>query len=335
MPSEKNTRRIPRIFLGGAVLAVGALLLVFFLPVMRPPLTRQAPSVPPSFAEAVKAIRASIANTPPEVSPEGTPLLFEHGRPTAKVFVLLHGLSNGPGQFAELGRLLFERGHTVYIPRTPYHGEKNRLTDSFGRLTARQMLDSGNEAADLARGLGPDVTVAGLSINGVTTAWMAQNRSDLYRSVLLAPFLAPNGLPGWTIRPMERLLLRLPNIFIWWNPVLRDKNPGPSYAYPRFPTRVIGETMWLGQEVLRASHQEAPRSSSILVVTSASDLAANNALTARLVENWRKLRPGGVETYEFPKEQKVPHDFIDPNQPDQQTAVSYPKLIELLERQTP
>ena len=93
--------------------------------------------------------------------------------------------------------------------------------------------------------------------------------------------------------------------------------------------------MWLGQEVLRASHQEAPRSSSILVVTSASDLAANNALTARLVENWRKLRPGGVETYEFPKEQKVPHDFIDPNQPDQQTAVSYPKLIELLERQTP
>lgn len=299
---------------------------------MHPPLTSQAPSAPLSFEETVKVIRASIANAPPEVSPEGTPLLFEHGRPTAKVFVFLHGLSNSPKQFAELGRLLFERGNTVYIPRTPYHGEKNRLTESFGRLTAQQMLDSGNEAADLARGLGQDVTVAGLSINGATTAWMAQNRSDLHRSVLLAPFLAPNGLPQWTIRPLERLLLRLPNIFVWWNPVLKEKNPGPSYAYPRFPTRVIGETMWLGQDVVQASRQEAPRSPSILVVTSASDLAANNALTTVLLANWRKLRPGGIEAYEFPKEQKVPHDFIDPNQPDQQTAISYPKLIELLEK---
>ncbi|MFZ4682036.1 MAG: alpha/beta hydrolase [Terrimicrobiaceae bacterium] len=331
-PAGQKVRRFFRIFLGGILVVVGALLLVLLFPIMRPSLSFQAPPPPLTFEETVKAIRASIANTPPEVSPEGMPLLFEHGRPTPKVFVFLHGLSNCPKQFAELGRLLFERGHTVYIPRTPYHGEKNLLTESFGRLTAQQMLDSGNEAADLARGLGQDVTVAGLSINGATTAWMAQNRSDLYRSVLLAPFLAPNGLPQWTIRPLERLLLRLPNFFIWWNPVLKEKNPGPPYAYPRFPTRVIGETMWLGQDVVQASRKEAPRSPSILVVTSASDLAANNALTAILVENWRKLRPEGIETCQFPKDQKVPHDFIDPNQPDQQTAISYPKLIELLER---
>ncbi len=330
--SPTKGRRILRIFLGAAGLVVGAFLLVLFFPVMRAPLTHQAPAKPPSFVEAVKAIGASIAHIPPEVSPEGTPLLFEHGRPTAKVFVLLHGLSNSPKQFSELGRMLFERGHTVYIPRLPFHGEKDRLTESFGRLTAAQMLQSGNEAADLASGLGQDVTVAGLSINGATTAWMAQNRCDLYRVVLLAPFLAPNGLPLWTIRPVERLLLRLPNRFIWWNPALKEKTPGPIYSYPRFPTRVIGETMWLGQEVLQDSRQNAPRSSSILVVTSASDFAASNALTATLVANWRKLRPQGIEEYQFPKDQKVPHDFIDPNQPDQQTAISYPKLIELLEK---
>ena len=328
----RHPARRKLILLGLPSVFVGAFLLVLLLPVMRPPYTHQAPAVPLPYEEAVKAIRATIASTPPDVRPEALPALLEHGRPTARVFVLMHGLSNNPEQFAELGRLLFERGHTVYIPRLPYHGEKNLLTKSFAQLTARQMLESGNEAADLARGLGENVTVAGLSINGATAAWIGQNRSDLHRAVLLSPFLAPNGLPGWVMPFLERLFLRLPNLFIWWNSALKEKNPGPSYAYPRFSTRVIGETMWLGQNVLRASRKEASRSGAILVVTTASDLAANNSLTATLVANWRKLRPDGIETYEFPKEQKVPHDCIDPNQLNQQTAITYPKLIELLEK---
>jgi len=325
-------RRFFRFFLGATALVVGIFLLVLLLPVMRPPYTHQPSALPPSFKDAVDAIRASIAATPPEVSPGGRPVLLEHGRPTAKVFVLLHGLSNNPQQFLKLGQLLFERGHTVYIPRLPYHGETDRLTKSFGQLTARQMLDSGNKAADLARGLGENVTVAGLSINGATTAWIGQNRADLHRAVLLSPFLAPNGMPGWTLAPVVRLLLRLPNMFFWWNPVFKENNPGPAYAYPRFPTRVIGEAMWLGQSVLHSSRKEAPRCRSILVVTTASDLAASNAFTATLVENWRKFRPGGIETYQFPKDEKVQHDFIDPSQPNQQTEIAYPKLIELLEK---
>jgi len=333
MPNPRGRcRRFFRIFLGVTALVVGVFLLVVLLPVMRPPYTHQPSAVPPSYQDAVEAIRATIAATPPEVSPAGRPALLEHGRPTAKVFVLLHGLSNNPQQFLKLGQLLFERGHTVYIPRLPYHGEKDRLTKSFGQLTARQMLDSGNEAADLARGLGENVTVAGLSINGATTAWIGQNRADLYRAVLLSPFLAPNGLPGWMVPPAERLLLRLPNLFFWWNPVLKENNPGPTYTYPRFPTRVIGETMWVGQNVLQSSRKEAPRCGSILVVTTAFDLAASNAFTATLVANWRKFRSGGIETYEFPKDEKVQHDLIDPNQPDQQTEITYPKLIELLEK---
>ncbi len=244
----------------------------------------------------------------------------------------MHGLSNCPAQFGEFGRLLFERGHNVIIPRIPYHGEQDRLATAWGRLTAGDMLDSGNQAVDLAQSLGGKVTAVGLSVNGTTVAWMAQNRSDLDQAVLFAPFLAPVGLPQWAMMPVERLLLRLPNMFLWWDRRLRENLQGPPYAYPRFPTRVIGETMLLGREVVRESRSQSPRSASILVVTSASDTAANNRLTSELVANWRLLRPSGIETFEFPAADNVPHDFIDPNQPNQKTAIVYPKIIELLER---
>ena len=190
-----------------------------------------------------RRIRKLIAGTPPKIRPECAIQLLDHGHPTEQVFVLLHGLSNCPAQFTKLGRLLFERGHNVVVPLVPYHGEENRLATDWGRLSAEDMLEAGNQAADLARGLGTKVTAAGLSISGATVAWMAQNRSDVSRAVLLAPFLAPAGIPRWAWTPLERLFF-LPNMFFWWDSTKRENLEGPPYAYPRFATRVIGETMF-------------------------------------------------------------------------------------------
>lgn len=318
------------LILPGAGLALVAAMVL--IPTMRKPFGHRTPGPPPTYEQAMAELRAMLAEPLPEVSPEGRPVLLEHGYQTERVFVLLHGLSNAPRQFSALGRQLFERGHNVLIPRLPYHGEKDRMTESWAKLSAEQMLESANRATDLARGLGKKVTVAGLSINGTVVAWMGQNRSDLDQAVLMAPFLAPAGTPGWMVAPMQRAMLRLPNFFFWWNPVLKEKNPGPPYAYPRFPTRVIGETMFLGVEVLGQSKREAPKSPSILVITTASDLAASNAQTASLVANWRAHRPAGIETFEFPKSDKVGHDFIDPHQPDQRVDFVYPKLMEMLEK---
>ena len=327
-----------RFFLVGSAFCAGAFLPIVFLgscsylPVSRRPFAYESRAKPLPYAEAVGEIQTLIAGSPANVRKECVVQLLEHGHRTERVFVLMHGLSNCPAQFTELGRLLFERGHNVIIPRIPYHGEKDRLATDWGRLTAEDMLDTGNQAVTLARSLGSKVTAAGLSVNGATVAWMAQNRSDLDRAVLLAPFLAPADLHSWSLAPVECLLLRLPNMFFWWNPKLRENLKGPSYAYPRFPTRVIGETMLLGRKVLRESRSQSPRCVSILVVTSASDTAANNRLTGRLVTNWRRLRQSGIETFEFPVGEKVPHDFIDPNQPNQKTALVYPKIVELFEK---
>ena len=315
-----------------SVLGVGVLAVLLGLPVNRRSFTHHAPDKVLTYDEAVQTIKSMASASPATVLPKCTTQLLDHGQPTERVFVLLHGLSNCPAQFSELGRQLFERGHNVLIPRLPYHGEEDRLTTEWGGLTAEQMLEAGNEAVDLARSLGRKVTVAGLSINGATVGWMAQNRDDVQKTVLLAPFLAPAGLPDWALAPVERLLLRLPNMFFWWDPRAKENNNGPAYAYPRFPTRVVGETMLLGRTVVEESSLLPARSPSILTITSASDTAANNLLTSQLVANWRSLRRQGVETFEFPEDEEVPHDFIDPNQPNQRIDFVYPKLIELLER---
>jgi pimeloyl-ACP methyl ester carboxylesterase len=332
MPRFSNRGLLGRAAVTASMVGLAALAAVLFLPVNRRPFSHDSAEKLLGYDEAVQAIKERAAAAPATIRRNCTPQLLEHGRPTERVFVLLHGLSNCPAQFSELGRQLFERGHNVLIPLLPYHGEENRLATEWGGLTGESMLEAGNQAVDLARSLGQNVIVAGLSINGATVAWMAQNRKDLHKAVLLAPFLAPFNLPALTLLPIERLLLRLPNIFFWWDPRERENLAGPVYAYPRFPTRVIGETMLLGGSVLDESRIAPPRCPFILTVTSASDIAANNIVTEQLVANWRALRPAGIETFEFPADQQIPHDFIDPNQINQRIDIVYPKIIELLER---
>ena len=110
----------------GSAIGAGAVLPLFCLPVGQRRFS-YGPAKRLSYDETVGEIRKRIAGSPAKIRPECVSGLLEHGHPTERVFVLMHGLSNCPAQFSKLGRLLFERGHNVLIPRTPYHGEKNRL----------------------------------------------------------------------------------------------------------------------------------------------------------------------------------------------------------------
>jgi len=331
MVLRKKARQILRWALSGIGVLLAALAVSALLP-MRIAFPVPKPGPAADYAVARAEIEGNIAGAPSTLSEAGHPRAFLHEQPTENVFVLLHGLTNYPEQFDKLGRLLFERGHNVVIPVTPGHGKADVMTDQLRNFTTEAMLGAANRAVTLSRGLGRRITVVGLSINGASAAWIAQNRTDVDRAVLLAPFLSPHGLPQWANAPLSRLLVRMPNIFLWWDPMHKADLSGPSDAYPRFSTRSIGATMLLGVDVLEASGKSAPACGSILIVTTASDVAANNAATARLAANWRERRPGAVATYEFPKADDVPHDFIDPQQPDQRVDLVYPRLIEMLEK---
>ena len=62
--------------------------------------------------------------------------LLTHGEATRHVIVFLHGYTNCPEQFAQLGQRFFELGYNVLIPRMRYHGYEDRLTPDIRKLSA-------------------------------------------------------------------------------------------------------------------------------------------------------------------------------------------------------
>ncbi len=275
-------------------------------------------------------------SSPPDEShfpihPEAETQELSHGHKTEDVFVLLHGITNTPVQFRSFADILFARGANVVVPRMSFHGHEDRLTDAKSGFTAQLMLDEANRAVDRAKLLGRRVNVMGLSVNGVTAAWIAQNRADVDTVVVMAPFFAVKGMPDWTIAPVARLFARLPNIFVWWDFRQRE-NLGPSsLAYPRFSTRAMAGVMHFGLDVFREAASVPPEARRIVVVTSAMDQAVSNDRIGELVTFWRRSAPGRVESYEFPADKNVPHDWMYPGQPDQQVETVYPILLNLLD----
>lgn len=321
-------RRAVRVAAVIVVAGLVVLALLAYWPVKVTPLV-YTPLAPMSYQQTISFVDEQVRLAPSTLQSECRVQLLHHGRRTERVFVLLHGLSNCPAQFRALGELLFAHGYNVLIPRLPFHGEQDRMTEAWKGITAQMMLDTANEAVDLARNLGKQVTVVAISVNATIAAWLAQNRADVEEVVLLAPFLAPKGLPGWAVAPATRLVQRLPNQFFWWDPKKKASRMR-GYAYPRFPTHVVAQTMRVSLDILEESRTAGPRCGSILVVTTASDGTASLSLTRTLVSHWRRLRPDSVRTYEFPAKEQINHDFIDPTSSTARVDFVYPKLISLL-----
>jgi hypothetical protein len=283
-----------------------------------------------SYDEALARAEMLRARDDGPLHPDGAMQLLTHGRTVERAIVLHHGYTNGPQQFVALGRLLHEQGANVLIPRLPYHGLADRLTPALAWLTAGDMAALASEAVDIARGLGRQVTVAGLSAGGVMAAWVAQFRGDVARAVAIAPEFGLHVVPVGLAGPMRVLLGRLPNRFVWWDPRLGERIPGPPHAYPRFSTHSLAETLRLGAFVRRAAGRGAPACPEIAVLTNRADTAVSRAATSSVVDAWRRHGARGLRWYEFAPALKLLHDLIDPTQPGQQTDLVYPVLAELI-----
>jgi len=259
----------------------------------------------------------------------GRTIVLTHGYQTERVFVLLHGLTNAPRQFRELGEELFATGANVVIPRLAHHGLADRMTEAHAALTAQDLINYAQYGVDLAQGLGRRVTVVGLSISGISAAWLAQNRGDIDEAFLLAPLFGPAVVPDPLTPAITATLTRLPNKMMWWDPRLRENLPGPPYNYPRFPTHALGEALRLGLQT--AQPDRALRVNRLGVILTENDKAVNNARTRRLFEQWRAASTDtDFFIYEFPASENIPHDFIDPLQPNARTDKVNALLVEWL-----
>ena len=286
---------------------------------------------PLSYTGAMERAAALLAQDGPDVSSASRTQLMTHGARVESAAVLLHGYTSSPPQFARLGAALYDLGYNVLIPRAPHHGLADRLTGEQARLTVAELVAYATEALDVARGLGEQVTVAGLSMGAVLAGWAAHHRPDVARAMLMAPafglrFIAP------ALTPLSAALLHAaPNVFVWWDPRTRERIAGPQHAYPRLATRGLGHILALSAAVRGRAKQVRPVAGSIVVVTNASDRAVSNTATARVVAGWRR-HGASLHTYEFPAELRLGHDFVDPAQPHERTDIVYPVLVELLSR---
>ncbi len=285
--------------------------------------------MPDLYEEAVHIASGLQDLDGPNVNPVCRTRLYTHDRRMPRALVLLHGFTNCPEQFDVIGRLFHAQGWNVLIPRYPRHGYRDRLNTSISELRADHLIAVANRSADAAHGLGEHVTVAGMSLGGSLAGHLAQNHPHVDRAVLIAPLFGLKFVPGAFNRALGRLTYLLPNFYIWWDPRVRDRLP-PTYGYPRFSTHAYASLFRIASQVAKASRVAAPQAKHIAVVTNANEPGLENRLTYRIVEEWRE-HGATVETHEFPLSDRLPHDLIDPGNPNQNTELVYPIVTRLIE----
>jgi esterase/lipase len=297
-------------------------------------LSKYLPASQPTrdFTEALQRMNAIRSAEQPDLNPVGRSQFLTHGHQTDRAIVLFHGYTNCPQQFKLLGDQLHERGYNVWIPRMAGHGHADRLTDAHGRITAEQMIAAASSAIDIAQGLGAEVRVLGLSLGGLMTTWVAQNRSDVKRAVSIAQASGFKALPKRWTQLIRRGILILPNQMQWWDATVQDRGAGPQHAYPRYGTHGLAQLLRLGSTLRAQAARSAPAARSVVIVKNDNDESVDMSTLDDQVRLWRSSGAQNVETYTFGVEQHLVHDLIDPDQPAQRVDYVYPILIDLLEK---
>lgn len=284
-----------------------------------------------SFEDAVARIRDLQAEDDDTIHPLSQTRFWSHGATTSRAILYLHGYTDSTQQFAPLGDLLYERGYNVFAPRLPYHGYKDRMTRAHCQLSASQLIAWASAATDIALGLGDKSTVIGLSLGGVLATWVAQHRADVDRVLIVAAAHGTSLIPHRLTLPAARLFQRLPNLFIWWDPRVREQ-AGFDYTYPRFSTRTLAQAFLLSGELLEQARQDPPAARAVWVITNANDFAVSNALCEAFAAAWGKHHTNQVHIYQFPRELGIPHDIMDPADPAVKPEVVFPRLLEIVEQ---
>jgi len=312
---------------------VVALLVVALLPFQIKAVPQPDPAS--SHIEAMQRLEAVIAEEQenPDINPVCYTRAMTHGQETENVIVLLHGFTSCPQQMEELGKIFFEKGYNVLIPREPHHGEVERVENSTPKISAEELADFAMDTVDIAHGLGEKVTVLGLSGGGSIATWLAQERDDIDLAVPIAPFLGIGFIPTPLNRPVAQLLDDIPNIWQWWDPVNKENNPHTGeYQYPRYGTHGLAEYMRLGYLAQNDARKEPP-AAKILMIYNAADPSVNNGIIDQFLALWEVHNRSGtasIESFMFPEGENLPHDLITVERDPKNTSLVYPKLLELL-----
>jgi esterase/lipase len=299
------------------------LIIIFIILSMRPfKLKSEIRSHPAgTFEEAIGRVKEiqKAEGKMTDLNPSCGTKLLTHGAKVDRAIVFLHGFTSCPAQFAQLGQEYFEIGYNVYLP-LPIRG-----------LSAEELAEFANQCVDLAQGFGERVIVVGLSGGGSMATWLSQQRKDIDLAVPISPFLGVGFIPRKLNRTLTHLILLLPDFFLWWDPVHKEKNPNSApYSYTRYPLHALFENLRLGYVAEAEARRVKPAAGSILTITNANDESINNEVVAEFEKIWRDYDEGFLRTFQFSKDLQLPHDLITVGRPNAKVEVVYPKLHELI-----
>ena len=245
MPQEEGMIGIQRWWI--ILLTLGVVLTIVFI-ILTPWHISNLSSHPrpvQNYAEAMQRIDHFRAQEPSDMNPVCQLKLMTHDKKADRVIILVHGYTNCPQQFRELGQRFYDLNYNVLIAPLPRHGLADRMTEAHAQLKAEELAAYADEMVDIAQGLGDQVIVMGISAGGVTTAWAAQNRNDIDLAVVISPAFGYKQVPTPLTAAAMNIYLFLPNSFAWWDPVLQVEAP-PSYAYPRYSTHALVQPLRVG-----------------------------------------------------------------------------------------
>jgi hypothetical protein len=147
---------------------------------------------------------------------------------------------------------------------------------------------------------------------------------------MVAPMFGLAAFGAGINAALMRLMLLLPDVSIWKDPLLRARFEGLPHAYKRQSTRATGQVLRLGCAVLRQARAARAGANAAVLVTNAGDSAVDNRLAARVADAWQ-ARGVPVTRYEFPEACGLGHEVFDPMEPGADPARTYPVLVRLIE----
>jgi carboxylesterase len=239
-------------------------------------------------------------------------------------------MSASPAQFERVAQDLFDRGHNVVVPRLPRHGHADRLSTALERLRAEDLYEAVDEYVKVARELGNRVTVAGFSLGGLLAAWIGQHY-EVERCVPIAPFFGVACIPNRLMNTVAERLLRVPNRFHWWNPILRDRHIA-ACGYPRYATHAIAHSYRIARQLLDEALTDSPGAEQVTIVTNAAEVAVNNYAIRRLYRRWQRHRPDAVQLSVLTG-LPLSHDIVSPLRPWRLADRVHPTLLRAIDPQ--
>jgi alpha-beta hydrolase superfamily lysophospholipase len=287
------------------------------LPIPVVPAGRPAPATDEASSRARLAeLMAMDADTP-----EATRTRFFEADGQARATVVIwHGFTNAPPQFGLVAEALSRSGVRVLLPRMPRHGQADLLTRDLENLTADELTAHVDTCIDIAAGFGDPVWVLGLSAGAVLAAWGAATRGEVERLALVAPLVAPKGLPLPLLRLLVRFPKLVPNFYLWWDPRKKRELGHSPYAYPGFPMPGILPFLHLSESLFDHSVEAGHRLERTVLVSNPGDFAIRRDAALRFAEELFFPYSAVCGVAGIDPSTRWMHDFVDPHAPNTGTT---------------